>query len=242
MKKQIFLLPLIFSAFLAITSCVDDDGIFRDCESGNGPVVEEVLNISEFTGLKLKIAADVFITQGDAVEVVAKGEQNVIDGLDLSVRNDIWDVEFDNCMKNYELKIFVTMPDVDFLSITGSGDIIGETFIDSDDITLRITGSGDMCLGLTTDNIDAKITGSGDMDLEGATQQLDFRITGSGDLGAFDLIAERADIEITGSGDANVNVVDFLKIKITGSGDVLYKGSPELDINISGSGKVRDAN
>ena len=242
MKKQNFLLIATFLALFATTSCVDDDGIFKDCERGSGPVVEEVLNISDFTGVKLKIAADVFITQGDVFEVVAEGEQNVIDELDLNVRNDIWDVEFDNCMKGYELKIFITMPDVNFLSVTGSGDITGETFINTNDITLRITGSGELCLGLIADEIDAKITGSGDMEMEGETKQLDFRVTGSGDLGAFDLIAERADIEITGSGDANVNVIDFLKVKITGSGDVLYKGSPELDIDISGSGKVRDAN
>ncbi len=242
MKKQHFLLLSLFIALFATTSCVDDDGIFVNCERGDGPVVEEVLNISDFTGIDLKIAANVYITQGDFFEVVAKGEQNVIDELELDVRNDTWDIEFDDCMKDYELDFFITMPYVEFLAISGSGEIRGETFFDSQDITLRISGSGEMCLGLNAENIDAKITGSGDMELEGACEQFDLKITGSGDVSAFPLIAERADIEVTGSGDASVHVLEFLKIKITGSGDVYYKGFPDLDVEISGSGRVVDAN
>ena len=242
MKKQnFFFLPLLL-ALLTITSCVDDDGFFQDCERGDGPIVEEVLDMSEFTGIDLKVDANVYLTQGDFFEVVAKGEQNVINELELDVRNDTWDIEFDDCMKDYELDLYITLPKVEFLAISGSGEILGETFFNPQDITLRISGSGDMCLGLYCENIDAKITGSGEMELEGTAEQFDLKITGSGDVGAFNLITEKADIEITGSGDAAVHVLELLKVRITGSGDVSYKGFPELDIDISGSGDVRDAN
>ena len=242
MKKQnFFFLPLLV-ALLTITSCVDDDGIFQDCDRGDGPVVEEVLSMSDFTGIDLKINANVYITQDDFFEIVAKGEQNVIDELELDVRNDTWDIEFDNCMKDYELDIYITMPTVEYLAIAGSGEIRGETFINAQDITLRISGSGDMCLGLESQNVDAKITGSGDMELEGIAEQFDLKITGSGDVQAFKLISERADVEITGSGDASVHVLEFLRTKITGSGDVFYKGFPDLDVDITGSGDVVDAN
>lgn len=242
MKNQnFFFLPLFF-ALMTITSCVDDDGFFQDCERGKGAIVEEVLNLSEFTGIDLKIAANVYITQDDFFEVVAKGEQNVIDELELDVRNDTWDIEFDDCMKDYELDFYITLPKVEYLAVSGSGEIRGETFFDPQDITLRISGSGGMCLGLYTETVDAKITGSGDMELEGTTEQFDLKITGSGDVSAFNLITERADIEITGSGDASVNVLESLKVKISGSGDVSYKGFPSIDVDITGSGHVRDAN
>ncbi|MEO1259718.1 MAG: head GIN domain-containing protein [Bacteroidota bacterium] len=243
MKNQnFFFLPLCL-VLLAITSCVvDDDGLFQDCERGDGPVVEEVLNLSNFTGIDLKINANVYITQDNFFEVVAKGEQNVIDELELDVRNDTWDIEFDDCMKDYELDIYITMPFVEFLAISGSGEIRGETFIDPEDLTLRISGSGEMCLGVFVEELDARITGSGDMELEGTAEEFDLKITGSGDVDAFKLICEEADVDITGSGDASVHVLEFLKVRISGSGDVFYKGFPELDISISGSGDVNDAN
>ena len=241
-NRNFFFLPLCL-AILAITSCaIDDDGFFQDCERADGPIVEEVLNLSDFTGIDLKIAANVYITQDNFFGVVAKGEQNVIDELELDVRNDTWDIEFDDCMKDYELDIYITMPKVEFLAISGSGEIRGETFFDPEDLTLRISGSGEMCLGVLTEDLDAKITGSGDMELEGTAEDFDLKITGSGDVDAFKLICENADIEITGSGDASVHVLEFLKVRISGSGDVFYKGFPELDIDISGSGDVNDAN
>ena len=242
MKKQFFFFLPFFIVLLTVTSCVDDDGFFQGCEKGKGAIVEETLNLSDFTGIDLKIAANVYITQDDFFEVVAKGEQNVINELELDVRNNTWDIEFDDCMKDYELDLYITMPKVEFLAISGSGEIRGETFFDPQDITLRISGSGEMCLGLYSENVDAKITGSGDIELEGNCEQFDLKISGSGDVSAFKLETERADIEITGSGDASVHVLEFLKVKITGSGDGFYKGFPDLDVDISGSGKVRDAN
>lgn len=240
-KQQLLILPL-FAAMLALTSCGDDDFFSNNCEEGQGPVVEEILNLSEFTGIELKIAANVYISQDDFFEVVAKGEQNVIDELERNVRNDTWEIEFDDCMEDYELDLYITMPEVEFLSIEGSGEIRGETFFDSQYITLRISGSGDMCLGIFAEEIDAKIMGSGDIELEGTAEQLDLKITGSGDVKSFNLLNENADVQLTGSGDASVHVLEFLKVKISGSGDVFYKGFPDLDLDISGSGDVVDAN
>lgn len=242
MKNLRFLIP-VFLSLLALSSCIDDDGnFFHDCEDGKGPVVEQVLNITEFTGVEVNSSVDVFITQGPDFEVIAKGEQNIIDLLETDVRNDVWEIEFDNCVSNFKLEIFITMPEIDFLAISGSGEITGETFFETEDLTLRISGSGDMCLGLLAEKVDVRISGSGEMELEGEVEQLDFKITGSGDLDGFPLTAERADINITGSGDASITVLEFLKVRITGSGDVFYKGTPDLDIDITGSGDVVDAN
>ena len=241
MKNQKFLIP-IFLFLLAMSSCNDDDGVFQNCESGDGPIVEQVLNISEFSGVEIKTSTNVFITQGPVFEVVAKGEQNIIDLLDTDVRNDVWEIDFNDCVKNFSLEIFITMPEIDYLEISGLGEIWGDNFFEVDDITLRISGSGDMCLGLFAQNIDARISGSGEMDLEGETDNLDFKVTGSGDLDGFPLIAKEADINITGSGDVSVTTLEFLKVRISGSGDVFYKGFPELNVDITGSGDLVDAN
>ena len=52
MKYQNFFFLSLFIALLGITSCVDDDGFFQDCEKGRGPIVEEVLDLSDFKGIE----------------------------------------------------------------------------------------------------------------------------------------------------------------------------------------------
>ena len=242
--KNPFLFLLSFAlVLLAHPGCiVDGDGPYWNCESGTGPVVDVAPDLPNFTGVRLEADARVFITQGDNFEVMARGEENIIERLQLNVQNDTWTIGFSQCVKNYDLEIYITMPVIDLLSISGSGEITGETFFDTEDIVLRISGSGKMCLGLYSETIDGKISGSGEVELEGDAEFLDFGISGSGDLKAFGLIAGKADINISGSGDAAVHVLDVLDVSISGSGNVYYKGSPILNVTISGSGDVIDAN
>lgn len=243
MKKSILYLLILSTIILTIPACdPDDDGWFGDCTKGEGPEVERVLNMPDFTGVKLSCDAKVFITQGDSFEVVAKGESNVIDELELDVQEDTWTIEFDHCVKSYDLEIYITMPTITYLSVSGSGDIRGENFFTTQDIVLRVSGSGSLCLGLNAEDVDGKISGSGRVELEGEAEKLDFDISGSGDLKAFNMPVEKADINISGSGDASVNVLEVLDVRISGSGDVYYKGYPVINSNISGSGDVVNAN
>lgn len=204
--------------------------------------MERVLNTPDFTGVKLSCEAKVFIMQGDVFEVVAKGESNIIDELELDVQDDTWTIEFDHCVKSYDLEIYITMPDIRYLAISGSGEIRGDNFYTVQDIVLRVSGSGKLCLGLYAEEVDGKISGSGQVELEGEAEKLDFDISGSGDLKAFNMPVEKADISISGSGDASVHVLEVLDVRISGSGNVYFKGYPTINSHISGSGDVVDAN
>ncbi|MBK9014230.1 MAG: DUF2807 domain-containing protein [Saprospiraceae bacterium] len=243
MKKSIFYWMLLLGIAFSSPSCVpDDDGWFGNCQQGEGPEVERVLDMPDFTGVKLSCEAKVFITQGDVFEVVAVGEENVIEELELDVRDDTWDIEFDDCMKDYDLEIYITMPTIEYLGVSGSGEIRGDNFFTVQDIVLRVSGSGGICLGLYAEEMDGKISGSGEVELEGEAERLDFDISGSGDLKAFNMPVEKADIAISGSGDASVQVLEVLDVRISGSGNVYYKGYPVINSNISGSGDVVDSN
>lgn len=229
-------------ATISFVGCIDDDGSFG-CTAGSGSTVEESFQISEFKGLKLKCSADIFVTQGEEFSVVAESQANILDNLDLSLDGDVLEIDLDGCNRDFQLKMFITMPEVTFLKISGSGNIKGENLFSSENLTLRVSGSGNMDLELDYQTVNTKITGSGNMDLRGLCDEFDYTISGSGDINSFDLISDSGFIEITGSGDTEVFVNEFLSVKITGSGDVLFKGNPsEITSDISGSGDIRDVN
>lgn len=235
---------MVFS--LTISSCFidvnDDDGFFG-CVDGDGPIVEQVLNLDDFSGIEVRLPIEVVLRQGDFQEVRVEGKQNIIDELELDIRNGVWEIETRDCVRDIgNMKIFITIPEIRELAIAGSGEIFGENLFVVQDVELKIAGSGDMDLAMEGDDYEAVITGSGNIKLEGLGDELDIKITGSGDVAAFNLDVVRARVEITGSGNAEVSVQDELDVKISGSGDVRYKGNPSLDVNISGSGRVVDAN
>lgn len=242
MNSNYFLLLFFCASALTYSSCFIDDDDFR-CERGAGPIIEQELFLNNFSSIDLDIPADVCITQGNEQIVIVEGEQNIINELDLDVDNGRWEIEFDDCVRDYEgLKIFITLPVYEQLRVSGSGLIFSNDIIAGDEMDLRVTGSGDINLALEVEELRTRITGSGEIKLEGIAEEAEHEINGSGDLEAFDLATEDTEVTIRGSGDAEVLVADRLDVRITGSGDVFFRGNPRLGIDITGSGDVIDAN
>ncbi|MEM1320347.1 MAG: head GIN domain-containing protein [Bacteroidota bacterium] len=246
MSKLNWLFLFLLTALLASGCYFDDDDSndgFLDCESGQGGIITEELNLNDFNSIELRINAEVRITQGSPQRVVVEGQENIIDLIELDVQNDNWEIEFDRCVRRSEdLKFFITIPDIRSLHVSGSGLIFGENTFVSEDLILRISGSGDIDLAVDTEDIDSRISGSGRVILEGNCEEFEFKVSGSGDYEAFGLQALEGEVDISGSGDADVRVEEILDVDISGSGDVRYKGRPILNVNISGSGRVIDAN
>lgn len=244
--KHIFIALISATTLLLIPGCIfdlDDDQDIFGCVRGDGPVVSEEISMRDFDGIDLRISADVYIRQGAQQKVVIEGQRNIIDEIETSVNNGVWKIETDRCIRNHDdLRIYITVPDVTLLRLSGSGNIISENTLVVNDIELTISGSGTIDAALDADDINAKISGSGDIILEGAGDALVLNISGSGDFRAFNLDLNSANVTISGSGDVDVTVSDELNVHISGSGDVRYKGTPQVDARITGSGRVVNAN
>jgi hypothetical protein len=233
----------ICALVLSASSCIIDfDGDGR-CERGTGPITTKSYDVDGFTGIGLEISATVYVTQGPEYSVEAEGYRNLVDELDLDVRNGVLRIDFFGCVRNVDdFRIYITMPEIESLAVAGSGDIYSENVITSEELELDIAGSGDMDIAAETNRLEVNIAGSGDMLLEGITEVLQIRVASSGNVQAFRMDAQDVEVDIAGSGDVDVVAQNSLKVRIAGSGDVRYRGNPSLDVDIAGSGRVIDAN
>lgn len=208
---------------------------------GQGPSVEKTLNLDDFSGLQLTLAADVFLTQGNKQSVRVVGQQNIIDLIETEVKNDVWKIKTSQNIRSYDnLKFYITIPSLHYARISGSGDIITENhFRGCKDLTVGVSGSGNLRIMADAQNVDLGISGSGDVELEGNANNLEIHVSGSGDVDAFDMDSNNVDIHVSGSGSCRVNAERELEVHVSGSGDVYYKGSPSVHSRISGSGDLR---
>lgn len=236
---KIYLAPAsaLLSVLLLLSGCWLEDEF--DCTDGDGPIETRALPVDIFDGIILEMDARLFVTQGSEFEVLVEGKDNIIDEIELDVRNGVWTIDTDRCVRDLgDMRIFVTMPDIRMLATTGSGDILAENVLQLNDIELRITGSGDMDLELIADDVDIQLSGSGDASLFGECDELKARVSGSGDIRAFGLLAREGDIRVSGSGDVEVSIEEFLLARISGSGDIRYRGNPVVDDSTTGTGRV----
>lgn len=212
--------------------------------SGEGAIVTEQRSVADFKEIRSDISGNVYVTEGTNYEVRIEAQQNIIDVIETVLNANILTVRVKNnttIKNNANIKVYITLPKLNGVTISGSGNVQALSDFNTDDLFLKISGSGNMRLNeVIATNVDAKISGSGEMSIgSGSVTDETIDISGSGSIDFINLQAKNGDIKISGSGNARVFVTDKLKVRISGSGDVVYKGTPLIDVSTSGSGSLK---
>ncbi len=234
MKKIIALVfPVILFTF---TSCHKT--------KGDGPSITRDYNLTGFTSLETSIDGDVYYTQDSFYSVKIYGQSNILDLIETPVVGGELRIQFQKFSRvgrHDRLTVYVTSPEVNGLGVKGSGRLVSTNSIDGTNISLNVSGSGDLSVGsYYGESLNVTISGSGRIDVNGGeANTATTRISGSGDIDLFGLKAQHVDTHTSGSGNTKVYAEQTLDVQISGSGNVTYMGSPSLNINISGSGKVK---
>lgn len=211
-------------------------------------------NLPEFHSISLRTSCNVYIKQGNRQEVRLEGPEEAlekiiteVDDKKLTIKHEDnddgffgWAKSFFNSSGDSKVNIYITINKVEGLSVSGSGNIVGQGPIRSEELSLKVSGSGSMELNAKTDYIKSHISGSGDLVLEGRSKNNEVAISGSGKLMAEELEAQRYNIKISGSGSCRIYAMKEIEAKISGSGSIRYRGEPsQVNSKISGSGSVR---
>lgn len=207
----------------------------------------QIRNVAAFDELNLSISANVYLTQGSEQKVEIQASDKTLELIETEVKGSALNIKWSrmNIRNSENIKIYITMNNVNALRIAGSGDIIAKDLISSSNLELKISGSGNIDLAdLKANKIFAKISGSADISLKGTQTvgALEVGISGSGDVIAENLPVNNVEVSISGSGDCKINALESLRARVAGSGDVYYKGNATIDAKVSGSGSVKHIN
>lgn len=204
--------------------------------------------VSAFTEISLKIGANVHLKQGEPQSVEVKCSESTLAKLITEVKDRKLVIRYpsDSWFSKWNpgtVDIYVTMPQIDALFISGSGSIFSDGKIESRILDATISGSGDIKLAdLKAEKVSVALSGSGNVHLFGKQNATELKATvsGSGNVKAIEFPAESVNIKIAGSGNCWVNSTKNLVVKLAGSGNVVYRGNPSVESSIAGSGKVKE--
>lgn len=208
---------------------------------GSGNVVSENRKVAVFTGIDLQCSANVYFTQGDEQSVKVEAEDNIIGHITTEVKDNELVVSTDgkDFNSHQQINVYVTVKELCLLEFTGSGNMIGKSHINCDNMSIHIAGSGDVKADVRALTMKIKLSGSGSLDVSGTATSTDVRVAGSGSVNARNLQTMSSAVTISGSGESTINASEQLNVSITGSGGVHYVGEPQkLKTNITGSGNV----
>ena len=226
----------------------------------------ETRKVEAFTKLSFRVPGKLFLKQGNELKVELEGDRDVLEKIETKVegtkltigREDKWsDWNWDNDDK---ITVYVTMKSIEGLSVSGSGDLIGQGKINAGELSLAVSGSGSLDVDAdATGEVEANVSGSGDLTLKGKSKSVDSSISGSGKVILSTTTSGKVDVSVSGSGKMEASgsaqeikavisgsgkvlasnlEVTRCNVRISGSGDVEVNVKDEIDATISGSGSV----
>src|SRR4030042_4122030 len=211
-----------------------------------GQTVKETRDVKGFTSVGFGIAGNLYIKIGPQFKVELEGEKGDLDevitelsGERLQIKHDNWRFQF-----REKVTVYVTMPEIDGLGVSGSGKAEILDAVKGEDLDLSVSGSGNLFTSdLSVENLECHISGSGNIKLGGGNaKDTEVSISRSGNFNGEMAKCETMEVHVSGSGNCTCQVTGSLEASVSGSGNVTYTGNPRIDARVSGSGRVRSSN
>lgn len=233
---KVILAILMFLSISAISSAQ-----FWESVRGNHNVVTKERKTGSFSGIRVSSGIDVYLKQGNSISVEVEADENLHEYILTEVKNGVLNVYVDNIsIRDAERKrVNVTMKEINSVSTSSAGDVVGDTPIKAENLELSASSAGNISLEVTAKEINIDISSSGDITISGEADILDANLSSAGDLNAYKLKVREADISVSSAGDADVNVTEKLNARASSAGDINYMGEPKyVDAHSSSAGGV----
>jgi hypothetical protein len=192
-------------------------------DNAHGPLTKESRNVSGFDGVELRGVGNLFIEQTGRESLTVEAEKAVVPELTSRVVDGrlIIGPESDSAIHttgpiNYHL----TVKDLNSLEVLGTANA--------------------EATGIDTDSLTVTISGAGNVRMEGQADKQAVEISGTGTYLAENLKSREVNIVVAGAGSAIVNAEKELDAEISGVGSVEYVGDPRIQQTVSGAGQVSE--
>ena len=236
MKKSITLI-----AFLILAVC-----------TSFAASVKKNYSVGDFSDVQMYGMAKLVVSKGTTVNVRVEGDEELVNLYEVRVegkklvikpknkngKQNTWGI-------NKKIQFFVELPQLNNLSLLGSGDVIIKDKVQwGMKSSVQLSGSGDITVGkLNVSDFGLTLIGSGDIEVNSITANtFNTEIRGSGDVKVKNLSATKVNAQLKGSGDITLSKgkISQADYKIAGSGDIEAGGiiTENVTAFIAGSGDI----
>ena len=211
---------------------------------GDGNVIKESREVGTFSSLDVSGVFTVYVSQGSSHSLEVEADANLMPFIDIDKSGNTLRVSTQKGSKINkwtEMNLYITMREVEDITLSGMVSLNGETRIQGDEITLSHSGMGSTNLDLMCNKFEAAVSGMAKLNLSGQSNQVFLDNAGMGNIEATSLKATRLKIDNSGMGNAEVYATTAIDISSSGMGKVTYTGGAEVtSLHSSGmSSKVK---
>ncbi len=188
-------------------------------EKGSGKMKTDSYKLATFDQISTSIPGKINVVVGSSVSVKVETDDNLIDDLDVVVKNGTLHLDTKNDIRPTKVIFTITVPSLKALELSGAGDV-------------NITK-------IKTKSFDLDLSGAANVKLAGEVTNLKIDVSGASDIDAKALKAQIVNLDMSGAGSARLSVSQSLTADISGACSVRYFGDPKVTKSISGVGSIK---
>jgi hypothetical protein len=242
--RQLFTLVLLCTA-MSLSAQWNYGGGSGKKIKGNGDTQIEVRDLDGFNGVSTCCNINVELRQGP-FEVKVEAESNLLEYVRTEVSGRRLEIGFKdraNINSNERITVYVSLPELDYLSASSSGEIVSKTNFTGDELELDVSSGALIRMSFTGDEIDADASSGGRMEISGSGGSVRADASSGGSVRAGEFVARRARCGSSSGGGVVVNITEKLDADASSGGRVRYVGNPStIDSATSSGGSVRRQN
>ena len=234
---RIFSLTSLAAITVLLSGCMVN---IQDSITGNGHVVKQTRDVSEFNRIKVGSGIDVYLTRGDNHTVEVEADENLQSWIKTETSGNELHIFTEKSIRFAKTKkVYVTCETLEGIDISSAGDITGMTPFKADKLDIEMSSAGDLKFEVEANEIKISISSAGNAHLKGKTNVLKADLSSAGDLNAYDLVAKTGDVTVSSAGNARVYITDEARFQSSSAGDIDYRGEPNIkEIRTSSAGSV----
>lgn len=228
---------VLFAALVSIISLSLNAQSINDANA-------EVRNASNFHGIAVSSAFDVYLSQGKEEAVaVSAADKSDRDMIKVEVKDGILHIGLDKGWKwnsgNKKLKAYISFRQIDRLTVSGACDVFISGILKADELTINQSGASDVKGKLDVKKLTVDISGASDILVSGVATQLNVEASGASDFKGFDLVTDYCDVRASGASGIRITVNKELSAHASGASDIKYKGEGLIrDLKTGGASSV----
>ncbi|MGJ7030484.1 head GIN domain-containing protein [Niabella hirudinis] len=238
--KKIFFIAL--AAIILVGSCniIDQQRV-----KGNGKIVSKTYNLKDFSSIDIGNASAVFLKQDSVFGVKIETDENLFQYIIAAVEEGELDIDEKNdydLRPSSDIKIYISMPVVKKVAISGASTLKGDNKITQDEsFALDISGASNGTLQVKAPTVQMDISGASTLNISGETRDIRGEASGASTIRGYELKAETTNIEASGASTANVFASVQLTANASGASSIKYMGNPKVSSSANGAGSVSKA-
>jgi hypothetical protein len=203
----------------------------------------DIRKVSGFHGVQVSGGIDLYVSTGQESVAVSAATASIRNHMITEVVNGILRIHLEENWRpdaeNPKMKAYVSAGTLDKLEASGGGNIYIQNELKAGDLTIRLSGGGNLKGKLNANHLVIGQSGGSNVDLSGNVSDLQVDASGGANLHGYNLITDYTSIHASGGCNSELTVNKELRVVASGGCDIYYKGGASVkEIKTSGGGSV----